>query len=401
MLSKEIGVVTPVLMVLLDCLHFQDRLPAALRRASGSLALLPLVPLLVVSAHWAQDMEPLTASSLLNITNHGIQPYPWSAYLLTQVSAWISYLGLLVMPVGQNFDHAYPLISSPLDLRFISAFLITVSLIAGAWLCFRRKSKNPGAIVLFGVLWYFISLLPSSSIVPLPDLFAEHRCYLPSLGIFLVLAAGLHRFLQCSSGYLERRVMLYFICSFAVLLLSVATLLRNEVLQSQESLWRDALAKGSNSPRVWKGLGIVNFDEGRIDESARCFERALEMAPNDHEAWYNLCTLYVKTRQADKAIEATERGLLSKPDAVQILQLRGMALVMAGRVQEGLQHLELILQHYPNFRSAHLAIADVLTHIGHEERAMHHIHMAEQSGELDDAYASLKRQLQSHLSAMR
>lgn len=401
MLSKETGVVTPVLMVLLDCLHFQDRLPTALRHAAGSLALLPMVPLLIVSAHWAQETAPLTVSNLLNITNHGIHPYPLSDYLLTQVCAWISYLRLLVLPIGQNFDHAYPLITSPLDSRFIMAFLFTVSLIAGAWLNFRRQSKKSGAIVLFGMLWYFISLLPSSSIIPLPDLFAEHRCYLPSVGLFLVFAVGLHRLLNFSAALLEGRVILYSLSSLAILTLSISTLLRNEVLQNRESLWKDALAKGSNTVRVWKGLGIVNFNSGRIDESARCFERALEVAPDDDEAWLNLCTLYIKTMQTDKALEATERGLRSKPRAVQIMHLRGLALVMAGRVPEGLQHLNLILQSHPNFRPAHLSMAEVLAQIGHEERAMHHLHLAEQSGALDPAYASMKKELQSHLSAMR
>jgi tetratricopeptide (TPR) repeat protein len=401
MLSKETGVVTPVLMVLLDCLHFQDRLPVALRRAAGSLTLLPMVPLLIVSAHWAQETAPLTVSSLLNITNHGIHPYPLSDYLLTQVCAWISYLRLLVLPIGQNFDHAYPLITSPLDSRFIMAILFTVSLIAGAWLNFRRQSKKSGAIVLFGMLWYFISLLPSSSIIPLPDLFAEHRCYLPSVGLFLVFAVGLHRLLNFSSALLEGRVILYSLSSLAILTLSRSTLLRNEVLQNRESLWKDALAKGSNTVRVWKGLGIVNFNSGRIDESARCFERALEVAPDDDEAWLNLCTLYIKTMQTDKALEATERGLRSKPRAVQIMHLRGLALVMAGRVPEGLQHWELILQHYPHFRSAHLSMAEVLAQIGHEERAIHHLRVAEQSGRLDPLYDSLKKKLQSHLSAMR
>ena len=401
MLSKETGVVTPVLMVLLDCLHFQDRLPAALRRAAGSLALLPMVPLLIVSAHWAQETAPLTVSNLLNITNHGIHPYPLSAYLLTQVSAWISYLRLLVLPIGQNFDHAYPLITSPLDARFIIAFLITVSLIAGAWLYFRRQSKKSGAIVLFGMLWYFISLLPSSSIVPLPDLFAEHRCYLPSVGIFFVLAAGLHRLLNFSSGLLEGRVMLYSLSSLSILLLSISTLLRNEVLRNRETLWKDALAKGSNTARVWKGLGIVNCYSDKIDEAARCFERALEVDSDDVEAWLNLCTLYIKTVQAEKALEASERGLRAMPRSVQMVQLRGTAMVMAGRVQEGLNHWEMILKAYPNFRPAHLSMAEVLAQIGHEERAMHHLHLAEQSGELDPGYAIMKKKLQSHLSAMR
>jgi hypothetical protein len=46
-------------------------------------------------------------------------------------------------------------------------------------------------------------------------------------------------------------------------------------------------------------------------------------------------------------------------------------------------------------------MAEVLAQIGHEERAIHHLRVAEQSGRLDPLYDSLKKKLQSHLSAMR
>lgn len=401
MLSKETGVVTPVLLVLVSMLHLQDRPLAALRRSAAHLTLLPLIPLLIIVTHWSQTSGNMSVSSLLNITNQSFTPYALDDYLLTQVCAWISYLKLLVIPIGQNFDHAYPLISSPLDLRFIAALLITVGLIAGAWMIFRRYSGKSAAVILLGVLWYFISLLPSSSIVPLPDLFSEHRCYLPSVGFFLALAVGIRLLLHFASRMSETRVILSAVGSLAILTLSLSTLLRNEVLRNRESLWNDALAKGSNTARVWKGIGIVNFNSGRIDESARCFERALEVSPLDEESWLNLCTIYIKSGQVEKSLEITSRALQNKPLAVQLIHLRGIALVMAGRVEESLNLWSLILRSYPDYRAAHLSMAETLAQIGHEERALHHLSLAEQSGPLAPIFAGLKKKLQSHLSAMR
>ncbi len=401
MLSKETGVVTPILLVLLNLLHLQDRPLAALRRAAAHLALLPLIPLLIITTHWVQTSGNLTASSLVNITNQGIDPFPLSDYMLTQVCAWISYLRLIILPIGQNFDHAYPLVTSPLDFRFIAALLITASLFAGAWMLHRRHSGRSAALILLGVLWYFGSLLPSSSIVPLPDLFAEHRCYLPSVGFFLALAAGLRLLLQFASRMTGARGFLYTVGTILILVLSVSTLLRNEVLRNRESLWTDALAKGSNTARVWKGLGIVHYNSGRIEESARSFQRALDVSPEDEEAWLNLCTLHIKTEQPEKALEVIEKALRLKPRAVQLLHLSGMAMVMAGRTHEGLQQWNIILQSYPNYRAAHLSLAEVLAQLGHEERAMHHLQMAERSGALPPAFVSIRKKLQSHLSAMR
>ena len=401
MLSKETGVVTPILLVLINLLHLHDRPWAALRRSAAHLALLPLIPLLIVATHWTQTSGNMSAASLLNITNQSVNPYTLGEYLLTQVCAWMSYLKLLALPIGQNFDHVYPLISSPLDLRFIAALLITTGLIAGAWMNFRRQSGKSAAVILLGVLWYFISLLPSSSIVPLPDLFSEHRCYLPSVGYFLALAVGIRLLLQFASRISEARVILSAVGSLAILVLSFSTLLRNEVLRNRESLWTDALAKGSNTARVWKGLGIVHYNSGRIDESARCFERALESSPDDEESWLNLCTLYIKSARVEKALKTTSRALRNKPLAVQLIHLRGIALIMAGRVDESLDLWNMILRSYPDYRAAHLSIAEALAQIGHEERALHHLRQAEQSGPLQPVFADMKKKLQSHLSAMR
>jgi protein O-mannosyl-transferase len=401
MLSKETGVVTPILLVLLNLLHLQDRPWAALRRAAAHLALLPLIPSLIAITHWVQTSGKLTAFTLVNITNKGNDPYPLSDYLLTQVCAWISYLRLIILPIGQNFDHAYPLVTSPLDFRFIAALLITTGLIAGAWINYRRHSGRSAALILLGVLWYFGSLLPSSSIVPLPDLFSEHRSYLPSVGFFLALAAGLRLLLKLASRMKEASGVLHTVGALVIVVLCVSTLLRNEALRNRESLWTDALAKGSNTARVWKGLGIVHFNSGRIEDSARSFEKALEVSPEDEEAWLNLCTLHIKTEQPDKALEVSERALQLRPHAIQLLHLRGIALVMGGRMKEGLQQWHMILQSFPDYRAAHLSMAEVLAQNGHEERALHHLQLAERSGLLPPAFVSIKKKLQSHLSVMR
>ncbi|MFZ4111387.1 MAG: tetratricopeptide repeat protein, partial [Polymorphobacter sp.] len=85
----------------------------------------------------------------------------------------------------------------------------------------------------------------------------------------------------------------------------------------------------------------------------------------------------------------------------EIAHLRGIALIQTGRVEEGLKQWELILQQYPHLRSTHIRMAEVLAQIGQEERAMHHLLMAEKSGKLDLLSDNLKKKLQSHLSAMR
>jgi hypothetical protein len=41
------------------------------------------------------------------------------------------------------------------------------------------------------LLWFFVCIFPSSGAVPLPDMVAEHRSYMASIGIFIGIAWGI------------------------------------------------------------------------------------------------------------------------------------------------------------------------------------------------------------------
>ena len=55
---------------------------------------------------------------------------------------------------------------------------------AAAW---RRRETWP---VAFGILWFFLALLPTSSIVPLAEVLNDHRMYFPFVGLTLAATYG-------------------------------------------------------------------------------------------------------------------------------------------------------------------------------------------------------------------
>ena len=56
-------------------------------------------------------------------------------------------------------------------------------------------------MVPFGVAWFYITLSPTQSFVPVMDVIFEHRIYMPSLGFFMVFVAAYERLFQ----WLEER----------------------------------------------------------------------------------------------------------------------------------------------------------------------------------------------------
>lgn len=392
MLTKETCVIIPVVLLVLELAWRRQTLFQSLKSLRWHLLLMPVVPVLILAATWAQRGQ-FSVTDSLNITNGGPQEYPVFHYLLTQVCAWVSYLRLLILPVGQNFDHDYPLITSVLDWRFLASAAFVLVLLGVTWLHYLRRRSGTAVMMLLGVLWYFITLAPSSSIVPLPDLFSEHRCYLPSVGIFLVLAALLHELqgLRLSSG---ARFSLLAVSSTCLLALSFATLLRNETMRSREGLWQDSLAKGSNKARVWKGLGIAAYNAGRTEEAIEHFKHSTEHHPEDVESWVNLCAMYVQTKNPQKGIATATKAITHVGPKVSLLHLMAHSTIQTGRWQDAMRMWQDILASVPDHRDSHLSLAEICSQIGETQQGLKHLRAAKKILPLEPMYLELERRLQ-------
>ena len=98
----------------------------------------------------------------------------------------VHYLNLLVYPVNLNADYslnAFPLSTSLFEpAAFLSILLLMGVAFLFLWLLGRDK------LIAFGIIWFFVTLLPVSHIFPHHELLAEHYLYLPSVGFCLVAA---------------------------------------------------------------------------------------------------------------------------------------------------------------------------------------------------------------------
>lgn len=399
MLSKETGFVIPLLILALEYFHYQSPIKKSLKLACGHLLLMPILPFLIIATDYAQTGTAPTFDSLFNITNHGEKGHTSYEYLLTQVSAWLTYLRLWLLPIGQNFDHDYPKITALFQPAFIKALAGVLCLSLLVWITHRR-TQGKTALITLGAFWFILSLTPSSSFFALPDLFAEHRSYFPAIGLFLGVAALLRHLLR-QERIIRWKMPVIVIYPVLLLTLSLATLLRNETLRTRENIWTDSLAKGTNTARVWKGLGIANHEQGRPKKAVQCFQKAVEVNPTDLESWFNLNTAYLKMNMNQEALKSTAKSLDIFGGNSLLLHHRALALTNAGLADEGCKIWQFILQHLPSNRSANLGLGEVFAKSGRYAEALIHLLEAEKTGPLPDNMKEVKKILQSQLSTMR
>lgn len=345
MLSKETGVVTPVLLVLAAWLGLGERPLDAVVSARGQLALLPLLPLMLGAVVFICNGE-LSARKVLNITNHPSAPLEPLHYAVSEIPVWASYLGVLLWPSKLRFDPLVAPVESMWEPRLWIGLAVCAVLLFLGWLAWRRARAAGGGVVLMGVLWFFIALLPSSSIIPLPDLYAEHRSYLPSIGLFIALAVVLAQVWETVRRPAVRRVLAggAIVC---VSLLAAATWQRNDELRDAVTLYRKVVDENPGHGRAWLILGSELARRGDREAAVEAFERSIDCPNPPVHAFINQGTVLMKIGRTATALKATMRGLDAYPDEPKLQHNAGVAHLLTGNMAESERFLVRALQLAP------------------------------------------------------
>lgn len=341
MLSKESAVTAPVLAVLLDVLFLGTTVRAALKDAAGLLLLLPYLPLMLLKVSAAQAGEA-SAGKALNIAHSNPDPLYALHYLMSQAEVWWRYLKLFVWPSGLNIDPDVRPVRGFSDPRFLLSAAGWLGLgICGALLRRPLLRRPWGKPLVFSLFWFAFTLLPDSSVVPLPDLMAEHRTYLPTVGLCIGCSAALF---SCALP----RLLAASIAVAALAGLSTASVMRCRVWSSPVALWEDTVRKSPGKVRGWLNLGAAYFETDRLSEAEDAFLISLRLEPTVPGA-ANLATVYLKCNQPERALPVALDGLRLRPTGYDhtLLASLGEALVRLGRPREAVPYYEEMLQMNP------------------------------------------------------
>ncbi|GJL78739.1 MAG: hypothetical protein NPINA01_17280 [Nitrospinaceae bacterium] len=195
-------------------------------------------------------------------------------YLLIETKVVVFYyLKSFFAPVNLNVDIGFPFTTFFTDPKIPLAMLGIGALIYFSW-----QSRSPWVRV--SVLWFFLTLAPTSSLVPLNDLAVEHRMYLP-MTLGLCLAAG------WTITKIPARWRSSFLMTTLVLLASL-TISRNLVWTTEVRLWQDAAKKNPFSPRTHNNLGKAYYENGQIDKALFHFKKSNEAIETHLVKQYNL-----------------------------------------------------------------------------------------------------------------
>jgi tetratricopeptide (TPR) repeat protein len=278
--TKEIIVTLPIIAVLYLWVHSSTK---NFHKFLPELAVI-LIPLIIYLLYRYVQM-----GNLLVIKT---DPYSYmidrSLYILTQIKVVISYYFVkLIFPINLNFEPDIRLVSGFLDWEWVVSLIIGVCIAIGI---FYQKS----ILLKCAFIWALITILPTSSIIPLKQIATEHRIYLPGLGINMGLGILFLR------GVAHRKLIPPTLFIFLVIY-GLLAMKRSLDYRSEINLWQDTVRKSPYKSMVHNNMGTAYLSKERLKEARKSFEVSSALSPSSTDPYINMGHIDARNKEWDKA----------------------------------------------------------------------------------------------------
>ena len=330
--TKEHTLTLPALILLTD--FYWRR--GGLKKNGVLYALLALVCVAGAAVVWKVLLSANTAGFRMK----DLSPV---SYFYTQCRVIWVYLRMFFLPYGQNIDPDVPVSTGLFDFGAIYGLVALIALVAVAWI-YRKRWP----LASFGIFVFLLLLAPTSSVIPIRDVLAERRVYLPFIGLILIALEFL------------RRLKFQQAVTVGAVVLAISTVLtyqRSDVWSTPLTLWQDSVAKSPAKVRPRFQLAFAQFQLGDCAAAAGNYDAAASMEPPDYlllvdwgnaldcagrendalqayaravnlydgraEAYVGLSAVYGKQNRTKEALNVLARAEVIDPSIAQIYLNRG------------------------------------------------------------------------------
>ncbi|HVH26235.1 MAG TPA: tetratricopeptide repeat protein [Vicinamibacterales bacterium] len=349
MASKESMVTAPFLVAMYDRIFVFDSFREAWSKRSRFYLSLAATWLVLAMVVWSGPRFRSAGFSA------GVSVW---TYLLNQTQMIVRYLRLAVWPSGLVVDYGAPRALGPGDV--VPHAGLVLGLVA---LTIWALARWP--MVGFLGLWFFTTLSPTSSIVPIAtEVGAERRMYLPLAALVVLAVLGVSWLLarlMRMRGLSSERAQLAGAAALAVvvILLGGATIARNREYASAVTLARATLERWP-TPRAQHSLGAALVADMQYEEGIRQLTEAVDGDPG---ARYTLGVALFQQGKLPEAIVQLREFLARESLRIEVPaahELVGRALRAQGRYAEAGEEFQRVLQMTPSRREVHGLLAESL-----------------------------------------
>jgi cytochrome c-type biogenesis protein CcmH/NrfG len=339
MASKESMVTAPLMVLVYDRVFLYPSLAAAWRQRRalyiGLAATWGVLALLMLG-------QPRTS------VGFGAGVDVWT-YFLNQLSLIARYLFLTVWPRPLVVDYGLPRPVAITDV-ILPGLLVVALGVATLWALRRHR-----ALGFLGV-WFFVTLAPTSSVVPIAtEVGAERRMYLPLMALVVLAVLGVSRLLARRFGA-ESRVPAAVLAVVCVLL-AVGTTVRTLEYRSVRTIAQTNVDRYPHG-RARLALASELVAANQHNDAMRQLEEAIKDYP---QARLGLATeLATSGRMSDAVVQAQEfiRLLPDNAEVPTARDLMGRAYALQGLYEPAVEQFTMLTHARPNDAGPYISIGD-------------------------------------------
>lgn len=348
MACKESMVAAPVLMLLLDATFISGGLLSAVRERpwyyAGLFATEILLAMLIIDG-------PRSNSAGFS---SGVSPW---AYLLDQAPLIVHYLRLAVWPTRLVVDYGEPTLQTLRDVwPAAAAGLVLLVVTVIAWWCVP-------AIAFLGT-WFFITLAPTSSLLPIAtEVGAERRMYLPLVAVLSAILVTGARLLHTIRKPGTRRLVAMSAAGALCAVFVSLTVVRNSEYATGLSIWQTVVdRRPTGRARYYLGLELKAV--GRREDAIAQYRLALDTSPDAH---YAMGFEFAADGRHQEAVEYYRNFIRLRPldgNIPRAYHNLGRSLMALGRQEEAATAFRETLVRKASDKDATAGLADSLFAMG-------------------------------------
>jgi len=371
--SKENALMFPAALLLVEMIFFTDLGNPKTRKQFIWIGSILSIALFVLGA-WL-----FMADGFINQLQsaYAKRNFTLSERLLTEPRIILFYLTQIFYPIADRLSIVHDIeISKGLfsPWKTLPAIMLIFGLIT---VCFWKIRAYP--LASFAVLFFFLNHVIESSIIPL-ELVFEHRNYLPSLFLFVPIAAGLKWAIDYYAA--RKKAMAYTIIAFVsilIMVLGIGTYVRNMAWANEQTLWQDALEKNPASARPYQNLASGHYAKtGDWDKVEELCKQAMDLYDSTRRkqeviSLANLASVYYhRDKDYERVIKINEQ-LLDIAERSKSRYHLVLSLIQNGELDRALENAKLLLSDRPKVVKYLNTIAFILIKKNEPENALRYL----------------------------
>ena len=296
------------------------------------------------------------------LTTHPADTISQFQFLISQFKVILRYLFVFIFPFRLRVEYDWKLSESFFALDSFFPFIILVCLLA---FTIYKATKKQIPFFTFGILWFFVSIAPRSSILPAPELIYDYKTYMASAGIFFIfgtvttmLLNMLYEKVKANYKILPRKRLTYQsnFCLGALMLLmlpiSTASFFRNRIWRSNVIFCEDNVKKAPKKARVYNNYGVSLCEAGKYKEAINIYKTAIRMDKFYRDPLSNMAVAYSMNGQLDEAIDSLKLALHICPNYPEAYNNIGSLLMQKNNLDAAEKALNAALKLRPYYGKA-------------------------------------------------